>query len=236
MNTDYKNFLRSIPGINTIARSVARAIGKKKRGNAEFAGSGTYWESRYQSGGNSGRGSYGELAQYKADYLNSFVQENRVESVIEFGCGDGNQLLLAKYPNYIGFDVSETAVSVCREKFAADPAKAFRLVEDYQGDKADLTLSLDVIYHLVEDHVFEEYMKLLFESATRFVIIYSSNCDERQPAPHVRHRLFSDKIDKDYRDWRLVQHVKNPHPLVPGEDRGSFADFFAYSKLISGSN
>ena len=50
------------------------------------------WEKRYAKGGNSGAGSYGKLAVYKAKVLNEFIEENKneVNSVVEFGCGDGN--------------------------------------------------------------------------------------------------------------------------------------------------
>ena len=51
-----------------------------------------YWEGRYQSGGNSGSGSYNLLAQYKANFINEFLISHRIQSAIEFGCGDGNQL------------------------------------------------------------------------------------------------------------------------------------------------
>ena len=37
---------------------------------------------------------------------------------------------------------------------------------------------MDVIYHLVEDEIFESHMAALFNHATRFVLIYSSNCSE----------------------------------------------------------
>ena len=43
--------------------------------------------------------------------------------------------------------------------------------------RADLTLSLDVIYHLVEDDVFVSAMRALFDKAARFVVIYASNQD-----------------------------------------------------------
>ena len=51
-----------------------------------------YWENRYKAGGNSGSGSYSNLAIFKAEIINSFVKDNKIESVIEFGCGDGQQL------------------------------------------------------------------------------------------------------------------------------------------------
>ncbi|MCL2283845.1 MAG: glycosyltransferase family 92 protein [Fibromonadales bacterium] len=63
--------------------------------------SGKYWEERYANGGNSGDGSYNCLAQFKAEILNDFVKEHSVNSAIEFGCGDGSQLSLVKYPKYL---------------------------------------------------------------------------------------------------------------------------------------
>ncbi len=140
-----------------------------------FNNSTDYWEQRYHTGGNSGRGSYGALASFKAKVLNDFVANNKVDSIIEFGCGDGNQLTLAKYPAYIGFDVSPTAIEQCRKLFATDSTKHFGLAETYAGESADLTASLDVIYHLVEDRLFNDYMNRLFDAAKRFVVVYATN-------------------------------------------------------------
>ena len=38
----------------------------------KFNTSGQYWEDRYAAGGNSGDGSYGDLAEYKASRINKF--------------------------------------------------------------------------------------------------------------------------------------------------------------------
>ena len=51
-----------------------------------------YWNERYKHGGNSGDGSYGHLAEYKAEIINDFIEENQIHNIIEFGSGDGNQL------------------------------------------------------------------------------------------------------------------------------------------------
>lgn len=112
-----------------------------------------YWENRYSTGGNSGAGSYGKFAQYKSIILNEFVQNNKINKVIEFGCGDGNQLQLAKYPEYLGLDVSTTALDLCKNKFKHDKSKVFKPLKQYKQETADLVLSLDVIFHLVEDKV-----------------------------------------------------------------------------------
>ena len=97
---------------------------RKKFINLTFPGSLNYWESRYRDGGTSGSGSFGRLAEFKANVINSFVQNNNIGSVIEFGCGDGNQLSLASYPSYIGLDTSHKAIELCKKRFKEDKSKS----------------------------------------------------------------------------------------------------------------
>jgi SAM-dependent methyltransferase len=177
-------------------------------------------------------GSYNKLAEFKAQIINDFVREKGVTSVIEYGCGDGNQLALSEYPSYIGFDVSETAVELCRKLFKEDQTKRFSLLEHYSGQVADLTLSLDVIYHLLEDETFNDYMAKLFDTALRYVVIYSSNTNETvsPAAAHVKHRKFTDWIEANRPEWVLMRHIPNKYPYRGRDEDGSFADFFVYSK------
>jgi SAM-dependent methyltransferase len=86
-----------------------------------------YWEDNYASGGNSGLGSYGVLALFKAEVINEYIKEQQVKSVIEFGCGDGNQLLFMKYADYLGLDISPTSVQMCARMFGKDLSKSFLL-------------------------------------------------------------------------------------------------------------
>lgn len=150
-----KKAIRDIPFVGD---RLWRAL-RSSRGEVEFPGSEAYWEQRYRTGGNSGAGSYNQLAQFKSEVLNALVAERGIRSVIEYGCGDGNQLRFAKYPRYLGFDVSAEAVRLCQQAFAADGSKSFKLLSEYSGEIAELVMSLDVIYHLIEDDVFEDYMR-----------------------------------------------------------------------------
>ena len=172
------------------------------------------------------------LAAFKASVLNSFVAENNIASVIEFGCGDGNQVSLSQYPRYVGIDVSAIAVNHCRDLFRGDSTKKFLIYNEPEIPelRADLSLSLDVIYHLVEDDIYEEYMRKVFEAATRFVIIYSDNEDAPRDLLHVRHRRFSNWIDNNRHDWRLIGHIPNKFPWEPKTERGSWADFWIYKR------
>ncbi|MEP6951276.1 MAG: hypothetical protein ABI863_18450 [Ginsengibacter sp.] len=185
-----------------------------------------YWEKRYQKEGTSGTGSYGTLAMYKAGVLNKFVVENNVTTVIEFGCGDGNQLQQFEFPSYIGLDVSLTAIEKCIDIFKNDSTKSFFIydhrgfVDNLKTFKAGLALSLDVLYHLLEDDVFEVYMKHLFSSSTRFVIIYAWDIDG-QKSQHVKYRKFTVWIEKNIQDFHLIQTIENKDPQPA-------CDFFIY--------
>lgn len=189
-----------------------------------------YWEDRYQNGGNSGYGSYGLLSDYKADFVNNFLIENKIETVIELGCGDGNQLNLINYPKYIGIDVSFKSIELCKNKFFNDFSKSFYHLSEIPDVTCDLSISMDVIFHLIEEEIFEDHMKKLFSHSSKFVLIYSSNENKRQFffQPHIKHRKFSEWIFYNYKNWELLSVTKNPFKYT---SKGSFSDFFIYRKM-----
>ena len=78
-----------------------------------------YWEDRYKNGGNSGAGSYNELATFKADVINEFIQKKNIDSAIEVGCGDGNNQKIYLITNYLGLDVSKYIIDQNQVKFAS---------------------------------------------------------------------------------------------------------------------
>ena len=199
-----------------------------------FDGSASYWESRYRDGGSSGVGSYDRFAQYKAEFINDLVARESIGSAIELGCGDGNQLALLEIERYTGVDVSETVLEACRARFADDPTRRFLHADALAGPerpRAELALSLDVIYHLVEDAVFERHIDDLFACATRRVVVYSSDDPEveAKSGPHVRHRRFTDRIALAHPDWTLVGHEPNRYPYAGDYRSGSFAEFHVYA-------
>lgn len=197
-----------------------------------------YWEIRYKSHedsqglGASGAGSYGDLAVFKAKVINDFVKKHKIQSVIEWGCGDGNQLFLAQYPQYTGLDVSPCVIESVKRRFANDKSKVFYEVGGFleNPSSAELGLSLDVIYHLVDDEKFESYMRNLFAYAQKFVIIYSSN-KELHHTQHVRHRQFSSWVQKYAVEWKFKTMIPNAYPYDENKlNESSFCDFYVYEK------
>lgn len=230
MLTRMKAAARRVPIVGAIAFGLWR-----RSPWGRFSGSAGYWESRYAVGGTSGAGSYGRLAAFKAEVLNRFVDENAIESLVEFGCGDGNQLTLAAYPNYVGLDVSRSAIRMCMSRFPADRSKSFFIYDstcflDNAGIfAADASLSIDVLFHLVEDEVFETYMAHLFSAARRHVVIYSSDVDIATSSPHERHRNFTGWIAENQPGWKLVRRIPNRYPSGDEDANGSASDFYIYA-------
>lgn len=100
---------------------------------------------------------------------------------------------------------------------------------------ADAVLSLDVIYHLVEDDVFQAHMEMLFDAARHFVIIYSSN-ENQDPAlsyTYIRHRNFLRWVEENANGWKLEEHVPNAFPFKGDVRNESFADFYVFSRASS---
>ena len=60
-----------------------------------WTNSSDYWERRYSKGGNSGIGSYGRLAEFKAEVLNRFVKENNINTEMHVFPVGGHGLALS---------------------------------------------------------------------------------------------------------------------------------------------
>ena len=217
--------VKALPLVGPTATSVRRLIAKQR-----FPGSSEYWERRYSDGGNSGAGSYGQTARFKADTLNALVANHGIQSVIEFGCGDGAQLELAEYPAYTGLDVSRTAVQRCMKRFSGDVTKSFiwydpAAFRNHGALVAEVAISLDVVLHLVEDDVLHAYLHEMSNAATRSLIFFTED-QKPQPAgsPHVRYRNVADWIAR-LDGWTLVETVNNPAKGLESQ-----ADFFVFGR------
>lgn len=188
-----------------------------------------YWKNRYEDGGHSGLGSYGFLAEYKKNFINKFIKEKHITSLLEYGCGDGNQLVLIDCKIKYGVDVSKTAVEKCINLM---PESKFFVVSENEElflKKTDLLLSLDVLYHLLEDEVFENYLKNIVEHGSDYVIIYSSDFEDNEHfSKHVRHRKFSNHPIL-LENYDLINIEENLHKSTDHE-LGSFSDWFIYKK------
>lgn len=181
----------------------------RRRQLNRLAGTPEYWEYRYLTGGNSGEGSLGEAAERKAKFVNDLVKVEKISSVIDWGCGDGNQLALLEIEGYLGVEVSPTAIRECIDKFG--DRHAFLLWQPHLAQLGaplcDLALSMDVIFHLTTEDGFLDYWERLFDSSSRLVLVHATNYDS--PANgHVRHWKHTTRAPSD---WTLEYSDSDPH-------------------------
>ena len=116
--------------------------------------------------------------------------------------------------------------------YSGDETKNFYTLPQDTIEKAELVLSLDVIYHLIEDDVFHSFMELLFTYSTKYVIIYSSNNEEIiSNDSHVKHREFTKWVSENVPNFELISHIPNAYPYNRRKPRKtSFADFYIYQR------
>ncbi len=184
-----------------------------------------YWENVYAKGvdgGNSGRGSYGILAAFKAEIVNAYVDKYSIQTVAEFGCGDGNNLKYMHYPNYIGLDVSATTIKKCQQLFSNDSTKRFEvyhpLHQSPEDLKAELVVCLDVLYHIITEKDFVKTLDDIFKTAQKLVILYTSVKEfDYKTDIHVKHRHIYPYLEK-YTDFEIVQFIGQRYPELSSAD------------------
>jgi 2-polyprenyl-3-methyl-5-hydroxy-6-metoxy-1,4-benzoquinol methylase len=191
-----------------------------------------YWEKRYRDGGDSGEGSHDpDLVMFKAGVVNSLIHKYGVRDVIDFGCGDGNQIQHINVNGlYLALDVSSTAIELAK-KFEGNKRKCFQTIDIQTIDSSvipqryfDMALSLDVVFHLVDDNEFEKYMKELFNASNNLVVIYSSNEKLETKSPnHIKHRVFKLWVNK-HTNFELINVVYNPFP------EKTFCNFYIFQR------
>jgi len=191
-----------------------------------------YWVSRYENGGNSGVGSKNVLNLFKTTFTNSLIEKLHIKSIIDFGCGDGNFANNIRVSKYVGVDVSTVVLDSLKNAFQNDASREFYLLSE-QFNACELSISMDVIYHLIDQSAFEDYMKHLFKFAERYVLIYSSNFINLGPtfqtASHIKHRDFDRYVPDGF---SFVQKFENLFPYDPEKPNStSWSDFWLYKRI-----
>lgn len=183
-----------------------------------------YWENRYKNNGNSGLGSYGKYYDFKSKIINEFLNNNEIKSIFDYGCGDGNQLLglELKERSYVGSDISNFIIEKLNKKYTNNPKINFISNDKIINDiKYDLVMSLDVIYHIVDDEMYKLYIKNLKNLTGKYLIIYSSDEISASSPDHIKHRIFMNDVIDDG-SFSLITKIKN--------EENTSADFYFFEK------
>lgn len=176
-----------------------------------------YWDWRYRRGGTSGAGSRGREAMEKVELVQKIIHDLGIHSVLDLGCGDGYVASFLEVDTYVGFDISEHALQECR---ALMPERRFvgRLPE---GERFDLTLSLDVMFHLVDDADYIKHLLALASFSDCAAFVYGTNRPHPGPeAAHVKHRRWTDAWPMEGWNMAVIPSIHKGAWLMTREARG----------------
>jgi predicted O-methyltransferase YrrM len=166
-----------------------------------------YWDRRYATGGTSGAGSRGAEAEEKVRLVQRVIDEHGVRSVLDLGCGDGYVASRLRVAEYVGYDPAPSALALCR---AAMPGRAF--VGELPAGPFDLVLSLDVMFHLVDDADYREHIFWLL-SLGSCALVWSTDHAERG-AKHVLHRKWTADVPPGWAVTRIPTEHKSAYLLT----------------------
>ena len=178
------------------------------------------WKSRPN---NSGLGSRGGLLKFKVDFVNKFVKDYGVNSILDLGCGDlqfASQLIVDKYT---GVDIVDHAhpKSLAAKDFKTTVSRFDELDEH---DDAELCMSIDVLYHILRDEVDYLHATLdnLFNKSTKYILVYAQDPKNTTVSDNGNHICNS--------QWKSYLEEKNITSIYEQETpmAGSGAKFFAY--------
>mgnify|MGYP003338269088 CR=1 FL=1 len=109
----------------------------------------SYW------GMGSGGGSTIKAALPYKKFLERFLRDHEIKSIVDLGCGDWqfSRFIDFAYASYKGFDVANTVVRENQKNFASDTV-SFECFKNYEVlPPADLLVCKDVLQHLSNDEV-----------------------------------------------------------------------------------
>ena len=178
-----------------------------------------YWKNRYSRSnikGASGNGSVGELLKFKTDFINEKIAEYNIESVLDFGHGDLGLANGIEVDRYIGLDIFDFPKS----EFVKDSVELINTsFDEYDGDSCDMTMCIDVLYHILEPE--QDYMRKtvdkMFAKAKRCVIIYAQDSLNSPKGfgggSHLYDSKWRQHVDEKYLgDWTLVHKQDKSEP------------------------
>jgi SAM-dependent methyltransferase len=110
-------------------------------------------------GGGSGAGSNPQIARDYMNFLQAFLANNNIRSVVDIGCGDWQFSQFINFGNasYLGIDVVPSVIAANQQRFGVRANTTFvcanPLDGSYQVPGGDLLLMKDVLQHLSNANV-----------------------------------------------------------------------------------
>lgn len=152
----------------------------------------------------SGKGSYGEWADKFVHWINLFIANNNINSIVDIGCGDFNigSKICKQVTQYYALDVSQEIIKINQNRFKHLNNVHFIQIDACKDKlpKADLIILKEVLQHLTNTQI-EAILCNIEASAIRTAVIadhintIDANCqpnlDMRAHSPDTRQSINS---------------------------------------------
>ena len=139
-----------------------------------------FWNDRYKNNPKlgSGPGSRGQNAKMKRDYLDNLIAENKIETVLDYGCGDLNCLTVDAIPIYYGVDTSDVVLQ--KNKINFPQHKWLSSVGEIKKDlKFQLIVCNDVLIHQDTREKFDKIFNNCLELSEAYFVFTVLNSRHR---------------------------------------------------------
>ncbi len=180
-----------------------------------------FWNNRYKNYPQlgSGVGSRGEILDYKRRLLKYVTFPFKLKKVLDVGCGDLEFTKTIEFKNYLGIDLSNEALELCRQK---RPDWDFQNVSINDTDGVfDLVMCFDVLIHQSSQKDFENLLNSICEkSQNRILIGAYANAPE-----------FGSDITYYY--YNFIDYVKKHPKFSELSVVGNYRDITVLSATIS---
>lgn len=127
-------------------------------------------------GNGSGGGSTIESTVVFRGYIESFIKDNNIKTVIDYGCGDWRSTKLINWngANYIGYDCVKSIIDFNINNYTKDNIKFEHKenLEDFFNVKSDLLIIKDVLQHWTNKDI--EYFLQNIKNNFNYIIIVNT--------------------------------------------------------------
>lgn len=178
-----------------------------------------YWGSNNQTyKGSSGSGSSVEFNREYIPWLRNFIQEHRIQSVVDIGCGDfrcGPAIYDGLDVTYTGFDVYEPMIQSLQQY--STPTRQFRVQDCFANralPQADMCILKDVLQHWTTAEIYD-FMDFL---TTQYKTILICNCSRQK---------------KNNKDIKTGKHRQLSSAFLPLKHYGARPVFTYETKEVS---
>lgn len=163
------------------------------------------WAVNNSGEGTSGTGSTPEAAKKYINFVNNFIKQKQIKSVLDIGCGDGQIIKLLNIEHdmsYIGVDVVKNLIQKNRINFPRFEFLHLNVVED-ELPVVDLVLCKDVLQHLSNDQILVILNKI--KKVSKYALL--TNDFENRIGKTIMH---AENLDIEPGSYRCIDLSKPP--------------------------